>query len=224
MSYSAAKISFVPDFFAFLSASLSMLLLVAISSVARVSKKNIILVGMAMSFLFSSLNSLLEYYASPEVVYQIASWTQGTLSRATIKDGVILFAMFFVCLLSSGFFARDLGIILQGERVATMHGVNVNVTRIFVLAVCSLLSSCAVSVIGIVGFIGLVAPHFARLLKFQTLKEFFVSSALIGAALLLLANDICISILYPAALPVSAVLSLLGIPFLIILVFKKEKL
>lgn len=222
LSYNTCFAFLLPATFSFLASCVCAFLLLLLSGLSCMSKKNIILVGMALSFLFSSLNTLLEYYASPEVVYQISSWQAGTVARATIKECIILFFASFLCLIVAFLLACDMQIIMQGQRVAVMQGVNVKAIRGCVLVLCSFLASYTVSIVGIIGFVGLVAPHFARLLKFQKLKVFFFASSFIGSILVVFAYAVSSSLLYPVTLPIGAVLSLLGIPFLLFLVFSSK--
>ena len=100
-----------------------------------------------------------------------------------------------------------------------MHGVNVNAERILFLLICSVLAAFPVAVVGIIGFIGLVSPHIARLLRLNSPKELILSSAIIGSLFLVVSDIISKSILYPEVIPVGSVTSFLGIPTLLVLLF-----
>ena len=204
---------------AFVFAVASILLLLLILSMAGISQRNIILIGMAVNFFFTAANTVLKYYAPPDAVYQITFWSIGSLTNATLTDSGVLFSIFVVSLAISLLYSKDFGLIQQGERAAIMQGVNVNAERILFLLICSLLAAFSVVIVGIIGFIGLVSPHAARLLNFKAPKELLLSSTIIGALFLVFSDIIAKSILYPAVLPVGSVTSFLGIPALLMLLF-----
>lgn len=209
--------------FAFIFASLSTCIVLIVSSCLGISKRTIILIGMSVNFFFSSANTLLQYYAPSDAVYRIMFWSTGSLTNATISDSLGLFIVFLVSISISMLFSKDMAIIQQGERNAVMHGVNVSLERILFLLVASLLASYSVSIVGVIGFIGLVAPHISRLLGLESPKLLLLSSGVTGALLLVIADDISKSLINPTILPISAVTSVLGIPFLLFLLFFRRK-
>lgn len=213
-----------PGLTAFLCSLISVFLLVLLSSLSGISKRNIILIGLAINFFFNAANTFLQYFSRPDAVYQITFWTTGSLTNATLKDSLGLAIILTCSLLISILFSKDLGLIQQGERNAVMYGVNVNFERVLFLIICSLLASTTVSVVGIIGFIGLIAPHISRLLKLDSPKLLILSSTLIGSSLLVIADIVSKTVLHPTILPISAITSLFGIPLLIfLLLFRRNK-
>ncbi len=208
-----------PGITAFISSLISVFLLVTISSLSGISKRNIILIGLALNFFFNAANTFLQYFSTPDAVYQITFWTTGSLTNATLKDSLVLAIILSCSLFIAILFSKDLGLIQQGEKNAVMYGVNVNFKRVLFLVICSLLASCTVSIVGIIGFIGLVAPHIARLFKLESPRLLLLSSTLIGSCLLVIADIFSKTILHPTILPISAITSLFGIPLLIFLLF-----
>ena len=208
-----------PGITAFISSLISVFLLVTISSLSGISKRNIILIGLALNFFFNAANTFLQYFSTPDAVYQITFWTTGSLTNATLKNSLVLAIILSCSLFIAILFSKDLGLIQQGERNAVMYGVNVNFERVLFLVICSLLASCTVSIVGIIGFIGLVAPHIARLFKLESPRLLLLSSTLIGSCLLVIADIFSKTILHPTILPISAITSLFGIPLLIFLLF-----
>jgi iron complex transport system permease protein len=208
-----------PGITAFISSLISVFLLVTISSLSGISKRNIILIGLALNFFFNAANTFLQYFSTPDAVYQITFWTTGSLTNATLKDSLVLAIILSCSLFIAILFSKDLGLIQQGERNAVMYGINVNFERVLFLVICSLLASCTVSIVGIIGFIGLVAPHIARLFKLESPRLLLLSSTLIGSCLLVIADIFSKTILHPTILPISAITSLFGIPLLIFLLF-----
>ena len=208
-----------PGITAFVCSLISMFLLIFLSSLSGINKRNLILIGLALNFFFNAANTFLQYFSTPDAVYQITFWTTGSLTTATLKDSLVLAGILVCSIVVSILFSKDLGLIQQGERTAVMYGVNVNFERILFLFICSLLASSTVSVVGIIGFIGLVAPHISRLLKLESPKLLLLSTMLIGSALLVIADIFSKTILHPTILPISAITSLFGIPLLIFLLF-----
>jgi len=207
---------------AFCFSMLSVGALVLMVSIAGISQKNIVLIGMSINFFFSSANTLLEFYAPPDVLYQITVWTTGSLTTSNLYDSLNLFLIFSCSLIISILFSNDMSILLQGESTAIMHGVNVSLERIVFLAICSLLASYSVSIVGIIGFIGLIAPHICRLIGLESPKVLLLSSSIMGSLLLVIADIISTTAVYPLVLPISAVTSFFGIPFLLILLFARK--
>lgn len=206
-----------PGIFAFVFSIISIIILLVIMKFSGISQRSIILIGLAVNFFFNAANTFLQYFATPDAVYQITFWTAGSLTTAKIEHSGILFIILSISLFISILFSKDLGIIQQGERSAVMHGVNVNFERIIFLLICSLLASSCVSIVGIIGFVGLVAPHISRLLGLEAPKNLLISSSISGALLLVIADVISKTLLYPTILPISAVTSIFGIPLLLFL-------
>ncbi len=209
--------------FALLFAIISIGIILLVSSCMHISKKTIILVGMAVNFFFSSVNTLVQYYASPDAVYQIVFWSSGSLTNAKLTDSFRLFIIFAACLIISMLFSNDMAIIQQGEKDAVMKGVNVNAERRLFLFLSSLLASFSVSIVGIIGFVGLVAPHLCRLLGLESPRQLIISSGITGALMLILADALSKTLLYPTILPIGAVTSLFGIVLLLILLGLKRR-
>lgn len=209
--------------FALIFAMAAVGLLMFVSSIMGISKKTIILVGMAVNFFFSSANTLIQYYASPDAVYQIVFWSSGSLTNAKLYDSLRLFIVFGLCLVISLLFSKDMAIIQHGERDALMKGINVNLERLLFLFVASLLASLSVSVVGVIGFVGLVAPHLCRLLGLDSPKFLIISSGITGGLMLVVADVLSKTLLHPTILPIGSITSVIGIIFLLILLIVKRR-
>lgn len=209
--------------FALIFAMAAVGLLMLVSSIMGISKKTIILVGMAVNFFFSSANTLIQYYASPDAVYQIVFWSSGSLTNAKLYDSLRLFLVFGFCLVISLLFSKDMAIIQHGERDALMKGINVNLERLLFLFVASLLASLSVSVVGVIGFVGLVAPHLCRLLGLDSPKLLIISSGITGGLMLVVADVLSKTLLHPTILPIGSITSVIGIIFLLILLIVKRR-
>ena len=116
-----------------------------------------------------------------------------------------------------------MAIIQHGERDALMKGINVNLERLLFLFVASLLASLSVSVVGVIGFVGLVAPHLCRLLGLDSPKLLIISSGITGGLMLVVADVLSKTLLHPTILPIGSITSVIGIIFLLILLIVKRR-
>ena len=208
---------------AFIFACLSVGFIYAILIKSGISKQNIILAGMAVNFLFSSANTILQYFASPDAAYQVMFWMTGTLAHASYKNILILLSILMLSFLCIFPFRNDIGTIMNDEFYAVNIGVNVKVVRLTTLALASLLSASTVTLVGVIGFIGLVAPQLCRLFSVEEPKKLIPLASLIGAFLLVLADFISRILISPSILPIGAITSLIGVPFLVGMIFFNRK-
>lgn len=209
---------------AFLASSTSIFILILLISFFGESKQTIIIAGVAINFMFNAGNSLLKYFATLDKLYDMTFWTYGSFQTSRYQDVGLMLIIFLVGILFSILMANDLTQISLGEKIAISAGINVKRTRILILLIASLLASVSVSSVGVIGFIGLVAPFFSRLLGLSHPKFLIFSTPLIGAILLVTANSFSKIILQPVILPVGAITSLLGVPCLLfIMIFTRKK-
>lgn len=188
------------------------------------SPEAMVLVGIALLFLFQSLQALMQYLASPEVLQQIVFWMFGSLNRATWpKVGIVA----LVILLVTPVLMRDswrLTALRMGEVRAAALGIQVQRLRFRTFFVVSLLTATAVCFAGTIGFIGLVAPHIARSLTGEDQRFFLPMSMGAGAALLSAASIVSKSLVPGAIFPVGIVTAVVGVPaFLWIVVGNKRQ-
>jgi iron complex transport system permease protein len=147
----------------------------------------------------------------------------GDLSGASAKE----ISVAAVCLLA-GFVllyaqARKLNLIVQGEDTAQQLGVNVERTKQALLIITSLLTAVAVSLAGIIGFVGIMVPHLMRLVFGSDHRLLLPVSALFGASFLIVADTIARVVLAPAELPVGVITALCGAPYFIFLLKRKAR-
>lgn len=208
---------------AFLFAMLASLLVHAVSRARGVSAESIVLVGIALVFLFTSLLSFLEYVASEQALQQIVFWTMGSLARATWGKVAATAAVLAVVV---PWFVRQAGnltLLRLGEDKASSLGVDTRRLRLRALLAVSVLASAAVASVGTVGFVGLVGPHLARLLVGEDQRRFLPASALAGALLLSLTSIVSKTLVPGVLLPVGIITSLVGIPFFLSLVLTRRR-
>ncbi|MBL8698297.1 MAG: iron ABC transporter permease, partial [Alphaproteobacteria bacterium] len=177
-----------------------------------------VLAGIALLFLFQALLSLLQFIASPEALQQIVFWLFGSLARSTWGKIAIVGAAMAATVPILLADAWRLTALKLGDDRARGLGVDVRALRLRCFVVISLLTGAAVAFVGTIGFIGLVAPHVARMLVGEDQRFLLPMSALCGAALLSTAS-IASKMLVPGTLfPIGIVTALIGVPFFVWLV------
>lgn len=182
----------------------------------------LLLAGSALSALFSSLLSLV-LVARDKDLHRVYYWLLGGLGGTTwIELAYTIPLMVLGCTLVF-LAARPLDLLVQGDDVAQSLGLNVKRARLIVALGASMAAAAAVSSAGIIGFVGLVAPHMVRLLIGPSHGRLLPAAALGGAILVLLADLIARTVASPMELPIGIVTSLIGSPFFIYLLVKRGR-
>ncbi|MFQ5873479.1 MAG: FecCD family ABC transporter permease [Dehalococcoidia bacterium] len=208
---------------AFFFAMLASLVIYFFSRLRGVTVQTIVLLGIALVFLFTSLLALLQYIASEEALQQVVFWTLGSLVKATwpkigIATGVLL--------VTTPLFIRQVWMLTAlrlGDAKAQSLGVNVEKLRLQVLISTSVLAAAAVAFVGTIGFVGLVGPHVARMLVGEDQRFFLPTSAVAGAFLLSVTSIVSKSIIPGTLFPIGIVTSLVGIPFFLSLILTQRR-
>lgn len=208
---------------AFFFAMVASLLLFFVTRLRGADPETMILMGIAMMFTFNALLAFLQYGASELQLAQLIFWQLGSLARATWPKVAICFVILAIVL--PYFLSRSwaLTALRMGEDKAAALGVNVSALRLMVLAGVSLLSAVAVSFVGAIAFVGLVAPHIARMIVGEDQRGFLPLSALAGA-LILSGTSIASKAITPGIVyPIGMITSLIGIPFFVSLILSQRK-
>lgn len=207
---------------AFVFAFGSMLLIQALSRARGAGGETVVLFGIALFFSFNALVGLLQYVASEQALQQLVFWTLGSLGRATWEKAGLLALSLAITVPFSLRAAWRLTALRLGVERAESFGVNVARVRLWSLVRVSILTGAAVSFVGIIGFIGLVAPHMARLLVGEDHRLFLPASAFTGALVLSLAATASKLVVPGAVLPVGIVTALVGVPVFVLLMFGRR--
>lgn len=208
---------------AFVFALLVSLAIFFMGKVGGMSTNTLILTGIVMNFFFAALQQFLQYRASAEVAQIISSWTFGNLSRSTWISVAVNGAVLAVCAVILLRLSWRLTALSAGEERAQSLGINVGRLRFFVFLVSSVLIAAAVSFIGTVAFVGLVVPHCARLILGDDQRFLLPTSILFGGILMLFASIVSKLLSVGSMLPVGIITSLIGVPFLFILLLRKRR-
>ena len=186
----------------------------------RLSSTSLILAGVIVAAILSAAIGFLKFLADEQVGI-IIFWLMGSLSGATWQNIVLLAPTALLGTLAAIFYSRDLNIMATGDRAATSLGVHTVRLRTILLVTGTLMTSLAVSVSGIIGFVGLIVPHILRHLAGPDNRRLIPFSFFLGGLLLLLADTLTRAVL-PVEVPIGVLTALLGGPFFCIL-FKKRQ-
>lgn len=180
----------------------------------RLPTESVVLAGFGVGLLFSALTGLVQF-ATPEewMLREMVLWLMGGLWRVT-WDSLALFGPLVAAAVAvSFFFARELDLLSLGELDALRLGASTTRTRAGVLLLACLLTSVAVSLGGVVAFVGLVVPHVARKFVGVSHGRLLPVSAAAGALLVVAADTLARTAVLPNELPLGVVTSLVGVPF-----------
>jgi iron complex transport system permease protein len=188
----------------------------------RVPVETLLLAGIAVSAFFSALTYFL-MYVSGRKLNQIVFWVMGALWNSTWGDVVLLAPFLLIGAVVIYAYARDLNIMLLGEEDAAHLGTNVPRVKTILLVASALLAAAAVSVSGIIGFVGLIIPHMMRLVIGPDHRVLIPASLLVGAMFLTLADTFARTVMQPSEMPVGIVTAVIGAPFFVYLLVRKKR-
>ncbi|MFD3835401.1 FecCD family ABC transporter permease [Streptomyces sp. NPDC058642] len=199
---------------AFVAGLGTVLLVYAMSrSGGRTEVVTLILTGIAVNAFAGAVIGLFLFFADTAAVNQITFWQLGSLAQATWPKVVAVLPCAALGLAVAPLYARRLDLLSLGERPARHLGVDVERLRIVLVLVIALLTAAAVSVSGIISFVGLVVPHLLRMTAGAGHRFLVPGSALTGALVLLAADVAARTVAVPAELPLGVLTALLGSPF-----------
>ncbi len=216
-----SAVSFLP-FAAFFGALCACLLIYGVSLKTGASPATLILVGIAVSSLLNAgINAVKILF--PDSVYDADVFMIGGFSGLTFSRIFIPAVVILLGLAAAMLFSRNADILSLGDDTAKSLGMNVKSTQFFFLVLASVLSGCAVSFAGLLGFVGLVVPHVARRFVGQNHGILIPFSAL-GGGILVLVCDLLSRVLFaPYEIPVGILLSVVGAPFFLFLILSGRK-
>ena len=180
-------------------------------------KKNLgdwplLLSGVMLSLLGSSLVALWMAFMDPAGITGAMSWLFGDLTRGSFASAVLLAAIVVVSLFLLQSRARALDALLLGSEDARAMGVPLDRLRLELIALTSVIVSLAVSMAGIIGFVGVMIPHLTRSAVGTSHRHMLPMTALAGAAFLATADSLLITLLFPLEIPIGVVTALVGAP------------
>lgn len=205
---------------AFLFGWLSVGLVYLISRTKHTSQAIIILAGVVIGYLFQAGLLAMKYVSGDDALREIVTWLMGGMWGATWQAVAVLTPIVIICLLLIERRAWDINTLSAGDDVAKNLGIDVPKFRIKGLLVVSFAASACLAFTGIIGFVGLMAPHICRMLIGNDYRYLIPASALLGALILLISDTVARVILAPVEIPVGIIMYILGGLFFIFLITK----
>lgn len=187
----------------------------------EIKPNRIVLAGVAINAIFGSIISLLTIIYSDRIQSALL-WLNGSLSQKTWSDFKLLSFYIIIGLILSIFCIRFANVLSLGEKTAISLGFNVNNIRLFISIVGVFLAGVCTATVGIIGFVGLIIPHISRIIIGGDYKYCLPLSISLGGIIVLVADTVARTIGGSVELPVGIVMSLLGGPFFLYLLRKKE--
>lgn len=211
--------------FGFLGAVVVIMLVYSLSiRKGTLKMQGLLLTGVMISFISSSLIMLIMSISRAEDLHGIVFWIMGSLEE---PDWFLIKLAFWLSILGlavSYLFCFDLNALSLGEEEALHLGINVEKTKRLLFVIASILTGFSVSVAGIIGFVGLVVPHFVRMFVGSDHRILLVSSFLCGAGFLIFCDTIARTIISPLELPVGVITGILGGSFFVYALSKRQVL
>ncbi|GAA7485633.1 iron chelate uptake ABC transporter family permease subunit [Helicobacter pylori] len=204
---------------AFFGAILASLAVLAMNRVLGNSVLSLVLSGVVLSAFLSALAGVIKFFVIPQKAQAIVVWLLGSLSLSSYKDCLIAFIGLSLGFIPLFLLRWRINLLSLSDAQSLSLGINPVLLRSLCLVCVSVASALAVSVSGTIGWIGLVIPHVARLFFGANLQKLLLSSLLMGAFFLLLA-DVVAKTITPYDLPVGIATSVLGAPFFLWLLFR----
>ena len=208
---------------AFAGAMVSSVIVLLFSRMGFATPESIILVGVALSALWAGASTIMQYFSNDIELTKVIFWQFGDLGRATWPQIGFMTIVGLAC--SVYFFLNrwNYNALQNGGQVAGGLGVDVDRTRLLGVLVASLMAAAMVSFVGLINFIGLIAPHIARRFVGNDYRFLLPASLALGSTIMLASDLIARMIISPIILPIGAITSFLGAPLFLFLLYKGYK-
>lgn len=201
-----------------------MLVLLALSAVVR-SSTMLLITGILVGYLASSIIALLNFFASREGIHSYVMWGLGSFSTVTRAQLPVFAALIVFLIAVAALYIKPLNALLLGTRYAESAGVSIRPARAGILLASGALTAVVTAWCGPVGFIGLVVPHIARLtLRTSNHRLLLPATALFGAAVGLLCRFVGVLPGSHGVIPVNAITPLVGVPVIIYIIIRRRSI
>ncbi len=214
---------YTTTFSAFIFSMIAAGIILAVSKLRQASPEVMILTGVALGSLFTAGTMLLQFFADDIQLSAMVFWTFGDVARTGWREilflsWVTLFSICFFFINAWNYNAAD-----AGDETAKGVGVKIERTRILGMITASFVTSVIIALVGIIGFVGLVAPHMVRKIIGDDHRFLLPGTVITGSLLLLVSDTVARLVLLPHILPVSVLTSFLGAPVFIYLIIRGGK-
>lgn len=208
---------------AFVFALIPAAVIILVSSMRQTSAATMILAGIAVMYLFNACTTIIKLSLSETSLSAVYQWSVGDLSGSTWESAQVITIF---CIVGSAILmavSKKLNILITGDKNSAALGLNAHKLRIILLIVISLMSASVVCFTGIIGFVGLVAPHIVRIFLGSDNRYLIPASAAFGAVLLMVSDLISRTVIAPTFLPVGVITAFIGCPMFLWLLIKARK-
>lgn len=206
---------------AFFGALLASLIIYSLAWKRGIVTNRLILAGVAVSSIFTAgTNSLMTFF--PERVQGVLGFMVGSLSATSWQDVKMILPYTLIGVVILLFTPNKLNILMLGDDVAIGLGLNVEWTRFLFIILASLLAGAAVSVVGLLGFVGLIVPHMVRIFIGSDYIYLFPGTIFFGASVVMICDTLARILFAPMEIPVGVIMSAFGAPFFLYLLRKKK--
>ncbi|MDO4179088.1 MAG: iron ABC transporter permease [Phascolarctobacterium sp.] len=209
---------------AFAASMCSVALVFMVAKRIGITANTIILVGIAMNYFCSALTATLQFFAEENKLAAVVQWTFGSFNRANWHGVVVISVIVLICYVAGTRLTLKWNAMASGDdETVKSLGINPEQLRTLTMILAVLVTATIISFTGVIGFVGLIAPHMARYLVGNDHSVLFPMSATLGAGLLVLADTIGKFILYPVNIPVGIVVSFVGVPIFVQLILQSRR-
>ncbi len=199
------------------------MLVFGLTRLKRSSPETLVLAGIALNYFFGSLTAILQFFANEQQLNAMVNWTFGTLSGADWSRVTIVFVVLLFCVPLLIRLSWDLNAIFSGgDETAKSLGIDTSRVRTMALLISSLITASIICFTGIIGFVGLVAPHLARMAIGEDHRFLLPASCLVGAVLVVGADIAGRTVMEPLILPIGIVISFVGVPMFLYLMMTRD--
>lgn len=206
--------------FGFIGALISSTLVIIFSGLSRFSITKLILIGLSMNIFVSSLISLI-ILVNPLKSYMMMLILSGGVTNSEIISNKMLIIIFLALMFASAIFIPKLNYLRLDSELLETNKNKKYLYTVVVIIIASFLTSLSVFAAGILGFVGIIAPQISRMLLGQDYRWLFIANTLIGAILILLADFIARTIIYPLQVPLGLVVAFIGAPVFVFFLTRK---
>jgi iron complex transport system permease protein len=208
---------------AFATGLISLFLVLKLAMIdGKLKMETLILSGVVMQAFLGAFVSFL-VSISNQTVNEIIFWLMGSLAMRGWSYTYMILPYLLIGIVILLSYARSLNLLALGERQAAHLGVHVERTKLIVLIASTLITAAAVSVAGVIGFVGLIVPHLVRLLVGPDYRLIIPLSAICGGIYVLWADTLARTLLSPTEIPLGVITAFLGAPFFAYLLHKDKK-
>ena len=209
---------------AFIFSLIVVTIIIQLGRMRSITAESYILVGIAITFITGAIISTMQYFATDAQLSQLAHWSFGSLSRPTLENALWISVAVIGLMPTAMKWSWDLNTLaLGGDDFAVSTGVDPVSIRKNILILSAFMTSIIIAFTGLIGFVGLAAPHMSRLVVGNDYRKLIPCSAIFGSFLMLFSDTIGRTLFAPIVIPVGVMLSVIGGPFFMYLLLKNRR-